>query len=99
MELHAVDIAAPVLEAHDGAVFRLGGDLETVRQTVAIDDQRMVTGRCKRRRNVCEYSFSLMADRRKLAVHENRGAHHIASKSLADRLMAEAYAKDRDVPR
>ena len=39
-----------------------------------------------------------MHDRRHLAVHQPRGAHHLAAEHLDQRLMAETHAEYRNAP-
>ena len=45
--------------------------------------------------DAAKYSVPAVADFRKLAVDRDRRAHDFCTERLADRLMAEAYAKDR----
>ena len=63
----------------------------------ALDHQRMIARRLERRVDAAENSAALVADFRQLAVHRRRRAHHLAAERLADRLMAEADAEDRNV--
>ena len=102
MELHALDVQGLVTQAHDlvdGAVFvlRPGGDLEAVRQGLALDHQRVVTGHGHRHRQAGEHAFVLMENRAGLAVHHLASAHHVAAIGLADALVAQADAKDRQL--
>ena len=64
---------------------------------VAFDDQRMIARRLERCVDAAENAGAGMADRRELAVHRRGRAHHLAAEGIADRLMAEADAEDRDL--
>ena len=59
------------------------------------DGQRVVAGRLERAVDAAEHAVALVDDRRHLAVHQRRRAHHRAAIGLADRLVAEADAEDR----
>ena len=96
MELHAMHRQTPVREPHDEAVVGIGGDGEIVRQARALDDQRMIARRLERPIDAAKNAGAAMTDRRELAVHRGRRAHHFAAEGVADRLMAEADAEDRN---
>src|SRR5688572_28055838 len=99
MELHAIDGKRLVAKAHDLAFGRPRADLEHVRQALALDDQGVVTRGRERARDAGEDAAPVVLDRRRLAVHEARRADHLASEDLADALVAETYAEDRDPAR
>src|SRR6185295_7977862 len=61
-----------------------------------VDDQRMIARRLERSVDAAEDAAAPVLDQRELAMHRNRRAHDLAAEGLADRLMAEADAKDRD---
>ena len=86
--LHAVHLARIVL--------RDGDDLEASGIVLALDDQRVVAHDFHRRRQAGEHAGSVVADLRRLAVHDAIGADDVAAVRFADRLMAEADAEDRD---
>ena len=70
--------------------------LSVVRHGVALDHQRMVARRLERAVDAAEDAVALVADLGELAVHRQRRAHDLAAEGLADRLVAEADAEDRD---
>src|SRR5687768_5835065 len=51
MELHAPDRVIAMLEAHDFALIRLGGDFQEIRHSVSLNDERMVARGQKRIRH------------------------------------------------
>lgn len=63
MELDAVDGKRLVLQAHDFAFGRFGGDSEDVGQGVAFDDERMVARGLEGRGKVSEDTFAGVEDR------------------------------------
>ena len=99
VELHAVDRPGPVLHAHDLAVVGPGGDLQVVRQAVALHRQAVVAGGGEGVRQAGEDALAVVVDRAGLAVHQGLGADHLAAKGLADGLVAQADAEDRQVGR
>src|SRR5262245_5837421 len=98
MKLYAFDRPLPMPHAHDLAVVGGGRDEEVGRHAVALDGERMVPRDGKRRRNACEHTAAIVADRRELAVHHALRAHDASAERLADRLVSEADAQDRDLP-
>src|SRR5689334_17390806 len=93
MELHAMDGLGLVLQAHDDAVLRLGGDFEAFRQALALDDERMIARRREAVRHRREDALRAMPDLGHLAMHQLRRPDHLAAKGLADRLVTEADAE------
>ena len=63
---------------------------------LALDDQRVVAHDLHRRRQPGEDAGSVVADLRRLAVHDPVGAHDVSAVRLADRLVSEADAERRD---
>ena len=68
----------------------------SVGSAVAAHDQRMIARRLERARQGVEDGLALMQNVGDLAVDGLRRAHDLAAKGLADGLMAEADAEDRD---
>jgi len=99
MELHAFDGERPVAQAHDLAVLGPGGDLEAVRQRVALDGERVVTRAGEWIRQAGKDAAIAVCYLRDLAVHQALGVHDAPAKSFADRLMAEADAEQRNLAR
>ena len=63
VELHPLQVRMlPVPQAHDRAVFEPGGHLETVRQGVALGDQRVVTGGRQRLGQSREHAITFVQD-------------------------------------
>ena len=87
---------ADVSEPHDEAVLGIRRHGQILGQARALDHERMVARRLEGRVDAAEDAGAGMADRGELAVHRRRRAHHPAAESVADRLMAEADAEDRD---
>lgn len=69
MELDAMERGCFVLNAHNNAVFGLGGDFQHAGEGVWVDDQRVIPGDGERIWEVLEYAFSGVADLRGFAVH------------------------------
>ncbi|MNT40235.1 hypothetical protein D3C72_1765360 [compost metagenome] len=97
MELHALDRQRLVAHAHDLAVVGPGGDLQAFRQRLALDHQRMVAGAGHRVGDVAEHADIVVRHRRHLAVHQLLGVDDLAAKGLADALVAETDAHDRQL--
>src|SRR5687768_10620265 len=95
VELHALHRQAAVAQPHDLAVLGFGADLEARGQSLALDDQRVVTGGHKTILQLGENPPAIMLDARNLAVHHLLRAHHLAAERLSDRLVAKAYTEDR----
>ena len=95
VELNAVDGQLFVLQAHDGAVFQLCGDLKTVRKALALHHQRVIAGGIERRRQPLKETLVGVMHLAHLAVHDLMTAHHLAAKGLTDGLMAKADAQQR----
>src|SRR5215467_14584318 len=99
MELHALHGELAVAHAHDLAILAFGGHLKALGKTGAFDDQRMIACGGQRVVEPGENAVSTMAYGRELAVHDASGAHDTPSECLADRLVAQANAEDRDLAR
>ena len=59
-----------------------------------VDHQRVVAGGLERLGQAGEHAGAVVADQRRLAVHDLRGPHDLAAEDLADALVAEAHAED-----
>jgi hypothetical protein len=60
-----------------------------------VDDERVVARRVERDREVREHALLTVVDRRRLAVHQHRRAHDVATVELPDALVPEAHAEHR----
>jgi len=99
MELHAMRRKPLVRKRHDETIgFRR--HRQDIRHGVAAHDEGMVARREKRSVDTVKNRFSLVFDRRELAMHGFRRPDDLAAISLSERLMAEANPKNRnDGPR
>lgn len=95
VKLHAVDGQVAVLQPHDRAIRKVGGDFEAVGQGVAVHGQRMIPRRRKRRGQPRKQAFALMFDMAHFTVHNVIGLHHFATKGLTDGLMTKAHPHQR----
>ena len=86
-----------VLQPHDGAVFGFGRDFEAVGESVTLHDEGVVAGCLKRGLDAGEDTFSLVMNKRGLAVHEFAGSDDITAKDLADTLVTEANPEEGNV--
>src|SRR5688572_20782506 len=84
-----------VLDGHDLAVLRGGGDPELERQPRAGDDARVVPRRLEGSGEAREQAAIIVLNARGLPVHRPPGAHNPRSVCRADALVAEADAEDR----
>src|SRR5690348_9942907 len=96
MELDALDRKPFVPQSHDHAALGLGGDFETTGKAFALDDQRVVARAGERILEAPVDAAAVVADRRGLAVHQTLRADHAAAENLADRLVTEADAENRN---
>ena len=95
VELHAMDRQRCVAQAHDDAIFRLGGNEQILRQILALDDKRVIARRLEREGNPRKtlsalWLILLTCHASALARAAPRRRKH------ADSLMAEANAEKRD---
>ena len=103
VELHALDGQRLVAHAHDlvdAAVVVLGpgGDFQAVGQALALDHQRVVAGRGRTDwAGPANTPWSVVEHRAGLAVHGRPRAHDLAAEGLADALVAEADAENRQL--
>ena len=93
VELHAVNGQLFVLQPHDGAVLEMRCDLQTVRQALAFDHQRMIAGGSKGRGQPLEQTLVGVVHLAHLAMHDLVAAHHLAAEGLTDGLMPKANAQ------
>ena len=84
-------------DGHDHAVVRFSVDAKTIGQRCALDDQRVIARRLHRRRASREQPLAAVPHLGHFAVHRLRAARHARAERLAERLVAEAHAEERDV--
>src|SRR5215472_13250870 len=94
MELHAPNRQFLVPHTHDFTFVAFGGDFETIRQGVALDDERVIPRREEGIWHAFEQVTAVMFDWRCFAMHHPVIDHHLRAKHMADALMAEADPKD-----
>src|SRR5487761_2192499 len=96
MKLHAVDGILTMAQPHDETVCRLGGDFQRGGQRRALDDQAVVADRLERLRQPAQHTRARMLDQRSLAMNWLWRADHPPAKHLADTLMPQTDAQQRD---
>src|SRR5271169_6200133 len=94
VELHAVHRQLAVRKAHDDAAVSVRGYGEFARQAFALDDERVIACRVKRRVDAAKNPAAIVPDFRQLAVDQLRRAHHLAAEGVADRLVTETDAEN-----
>jgi hypothetical protein len=94
MKLHSFADEVTVTQSHNQSVGCRSRDLEHSGHTRALDDQRMIAGRREGIIKAAEHCAPIVQYLACLAVHQIRRPDYIASKSLADGLVAETYAKE-----
>src|SRR5215207_2840886 len=97
VELHALHLEEAVAQAHDDAVGRRGRDFEAVRQTLALDDERVVARGGEAVFEPLEDRPAVVANLGRLAVDGLGAAHDAPAEDLPDGLVAEAHAEHRHV--
>src|SRR5579859_7327977 len=95
MELHALDSMLLVAQTHDLTLRRMRTDFEG-RRKFGLDEQGMIAHRLERIGEAREDRFTVVDDRRGLAVHQPRSAHDPAAERLTDTLMTQADAEHRN---
>ena len=102
MELHAEQREPLVADAHDlaAAVRRVapGADLELVGKRVGLDHQAVVAGGGERVFQAFVQVAVVVVDLVGLAVHQPAGADDLRPERLADRLVPQAHAQQRNLP-
>ena len=102
VELHAFDGQGLVAHAHDffnGAVVVAGpgSHFQAIGQGVFVDHQAVVTGSLQGIVQAAEHAYIIVVHRRHLAMHHLAGPDDIAAVHLADGLVAQANAQDRQL--
>ena len=92
MELHTPDGELLVLDAHDFALVRFGGDFQAIGQGVALNHQGMITGGGKWIGHILEKLLAVVLDQRSLAVHHAEIDHHVAAEDVANALVPQTNA-------
>src|SRR5690606_25772390 len=95
MKLYAFDRKGFMSQPHYYTVIGFRGYFECFRHRAAFDDQRMISSHRDPVRYTAKYRPSVVVDLGGMSVHRTRGSDHLAAIKLADRLMAETYAKYR----
>ena len=96
MELDAVDRKFAMAQAHDFLLLGPRGDFENRGKCLPLHEERMVARGLEGRRQPGEDSGAVVMDRRGLSVHEPIRAHDVTAVHVADTLVAEAHAEQRD---
>src|SRR5205814_1429986 len=95
VKLYALDLFRLMPQAHYQAVGRSCRDLKLIRQTLAVNDQRMITPRGKAVRQAFEYRSAIMFDSNRFSMNRHRRPHDLAAEILPDRLMSKTNTQDR----
>jgi len=85
--------------AHDFAIIRPRGNLQTLGKRLTLNHQGVITRRGKRAWQPGEHTDILVMNLGCLAVHELLRMHDLAAEGLADTLMPQAHAENRDFAR
>src|ERR1700694_2290075 len=96
MELDPENRPRLVRHGHDGAIFRLGVDDEVGGKRIAFDDERVIARRSHWRRASSEQPRVCVSHVGHFAMTRPGAANDAAAEGLADRLMPEAYAEERN---
>src|SRR6202171_701889 len=99
VKLNALDRKLTMAHAHDLAVVALRRDLQAFGNAATVDHQRMIAGRGKWTGQALEYALASMGDGRELAVHHAPRTDDAPAERLADRLVPEAHAENRNFAR
>ena len=97
MKLHAPDGKFPVLHAHDFALVGFRRDFQAGGQGVALDDERMIARGRKRIGHALEQVQAVVFDERGFAMHHPVVHDHVGAEGVADALVAEADAEQRNL--
>src|ERR1700686_5798042 len=81
--------------AHDLAFRGARRDFERRGDAVSFRNQRVIAACLEILRQACKKTLAVMPDGRYLAVHQARGAHHLAAEYLDHGLMTETDAEYR----
>ena len=96
MELHALDRAHVMAEAHDQAVRRVGRDLQALREGLALDDEAVIATDAHRLGESFEEAAPVVVDEGLVAVH-GLGTYDASPEVLTDRLVAETDPQDGEL--
>src|ERR1700675_53118 len=99
VELHPFDAQFAMAEPHDGSVGGFCGNFERARQRFSLDDQRMIPRGLKILGEAAEHGLAIVMDFAGFPVHDFRRAYHTPAKRRADRLVPQAHAENRNLPR
>ncbi|MNH13845.1 hypothetical protein D3C81_839810 [compost metagenome] len=102
MELHPFDVQFFMTQAHD-LVYRTifkggpGSQLQAFRQGFTLDHQRVIAGYSQRIVQTGKHTLVLVVYRTGLAMHDLAGTYDIATKGLANGLVTQANAENRQL--
>src|ERR1044072_4597206 len=94
MKLHTLSLQFAMAQAHDDAVARFRRNFQTIRQRLALDNQRMIASSLERRRKLTEDRLAVVTNLRRLAMHPFGRAHHAPAKHLPNRLVSQTHAEN-----
>lgn len=99
MKLNSVDREFFVSKSHDFSLFGFCGNLKTVGKSVTLNDERVVSRRFKGGGYSGKEPLSIVIHGRSLSMHEPIRSHDIAAENLANALMPQANAEERQFAR
>src|ERR671911_236290 len=91
MKLHAFHFHLTMTQTHDDVVGRKRRDLETSRQRLFLNDERMVSSGKKVVIQSGEDRLAIMTNFRSFTVHQFRCTNYFSAERLSDSLMAQAH--------
>src|SRR5688572_28894697 len=97
MELHSLDGQAAMPQPHDLPVLGFGGDQEIPRQRLALDHERVIARGREMILNLRKNAEAVVPYPRNLSMHHRLCPHYLLAERLADRLVAQADAEDRQL--
>lgn len=94
MKLYAFDRILAVPQSHYQSVRRSGGHFESIRHTVLVDDQGVISCRFESVRQPTKDRCRIVADFARLAVHQLSRADYQAAERFTNRLVPETHAQN-----
>ena len=96
MKLHSFDWKGTVSQPHDFAVGRSRAHFKAGWHCRFLDNQRVIARCLEGVRHTCKDRSSVVFDKGSFSVHEPRSTDDIAAVALANGLVAQTDAEDRD---
>ena len=97
VKLHSPNRKLFVLHAHDFPFLGLGRNLEALRQSIALDDERMIACSSEWVGHSLEKIFAVVLNHGSFAVHHPIVDNHVAAEDVPDALVTQANSKCGDL--